>query len=261
MKRVALLALIFVVGCGSPSGLKFRDGPAPKKADSLKTKQFDRNTSFGLMMEDVIKPKCLSCHNSDKKSGKTDLSSYESIMSKEGLVKPGSPNDSVLFLILVDNDMPQRPNEPLTTTQKDIVHKWIASGAKEKDETQEEESVDPESSYPQGIANPFQTEPTDSKTSNEPKDSQAKELGEFDAQVKGLLEKNCVGCHGDKRQASGLDFTSYEKIMAKGLVKPGSPDDSKLWTVVRKGIMPPSNPLQEEIQQKLFTWILEGAKN
>jgi len=68
----------------------------------------------------------------------------------------------------------------------------------------------------------------------------------------------CTGCHG----AGGrlLDLSSYEAIMAQpGLVVAGSPENSRLYTVVQQGIMPPRSALAPELQDLLFQFIAQGA--
>jgi uncharacterized membrane protein len=265
--RSFILALIVLTACGGPSGLKFKDPTAAKKPEpAYKTKQFDRGTAFGEMMESVLKPRCFACHNPEKKEGKIDLTSYESIMSKKNLVIAGEPAKSRLHEVLSLNEMPPTPGETLTTEQRDLVYKWIASGARENNESGAPSPTPSPTSAPSASPEaPAAPEPlTLSTPTPNSTNSPASEpnRGVFDTQIKTLLDKNCVECHGEKKKKAGLDFTTYEKLMSEdGLIEPGSPEESALWVQIRDGEMPPDNPLKDEIRLQIFNWIKDGAEN
>ncbi|MEO7767098.1 MAG: hypothetical protein ABIS01_06715 [Ferruginibacter sp.] len=79
-----------------------------------------------------------------------------------------------------------------------------------------------------------------------------------------------VGCHDATTQQDGNQFTNYENILRSGLVKPGKPDETKLYQVLsRTGDQrmpksePPTNYPEFTTQQKdiIKNWILQGAKN
>jgi len=82
----------------------------------------------------------------------------------------------------------------------------------------------------------------------------------------------CVSCHqpgGQGYDASGLDLTSYAGVM-KGtkfgpMVIPGQPDSSNLIVLIagRAKIQMPygHKPLPSCLQQNIWTWIFQGAKN
>ena len=82
----------------------------------------------------------------------------------------------------------------------------------------------------------------------------------------------CVSCHqpgGEGYNASGLDLTSYDGVM-KGtkfgpMVIPGHPDASNLIVLIEgqaKLRMPFGHkPLPNCLQQNIWSWIFEGAKN
>lgn len=80
------------------------------------------------------------------------------------------------------------------------------------------------------------------------------------AQIRGIFDQNCVRCHSGGAPKAGIDFSSYESLMASGTVVPGDPDSSKLTKVLRRGAMPPNNPLDSALVDVLARWIGEGAK-
>ncbi|MEQ1875721.1 MAG: c-type cytochrome domain-containing protein [Bdellovibrionia bacterium] len=296
---IVLSTGLIVTACNQgPSNLNFKE-PGAVGSAKKQYKTFDRSTAFGLMMETVVKPKCLSCHDSETKKGKVDLSSYESIMGTSDLVVPGEPSKSELFRVLAENEMPPRPNETLSTTDKDTVHKWIASGAKDEtgkataEKAAPAEPVKPVTpptptpapiaapapiQYPPGLT-PYngqyptqypgqytgytQLPPAPSPVATPaPTPAPVPMPTGYSAIVKDVLAQNCFECHGVKKKKAGLDFTSYEKIMGEdGLIVPGNPDESPLYIQVRDQMMPPDNPLKDELKSKLYEWIKSGAKN
>jgi hypothetical protein len=91
------------------------------------------------------------------------------------------------------------------------------------------------------------------------KESEVVAEGLMYADISGILEKNCVGCHSGGRAAKGIDLSSYNKV--KGLVVAGDPDKSRLYTVIKSGKMPPKNPLPAADLDKIAQWIKGGAQN
>ncbi|MBL8814655.1 MAG: hypothetical protein JNL58_01405 [Planctomyces sp.] len=90
--------------------------------------------------EDHVKPifrdKCLSCHNTNKKSSDLDLSSYSSMMqggASGAVIEPGNSGNSYLYMLMSHQSEPYMPpnsdrvpDEMLATVQK-----WIDGGAPE----------------------------------------------------------------------------------------------------------------------------------
>ena len=88
--------------------------------------------------------------------------------------------------------------------------------------------------------------------------------GTFDSEVRPLLEQNCLPCHGQGTQASGLDVTSLDGLLAGGAmhgpaITPGHPTESVLMRALN-GKLSPRMPLgkpplaQQEIE-KIASWI------
>ena len=79
-----------------------------------------------------------------------------------------------------------------------------------------------------------------------------------------ILQKKCFSCHDAASKKGGLDLSTYETLMGKNAVVPGSPEKSKLYTSVT-GATPkmPKNggPLTKAETDAIAAWIRAGAKN
>lgn len=87
-----------------------------------------------------------------------------------------------------------------------------------------------------------------------------------------LIVQHCsvIGCHDAVTKKEGVQLTNYETILKYGEIKPGRPDNSKLYEVLNKTgdkrmpkAGPPGNYPEFTQQQKdiIKNWILQGAKN
>lgn len=85
----------------------------------------------------------------------------------------------------------------------------------------------------------------------------------FSADVLPLFQSYCgsKGCHGSGSAEEGVSLETYFNIM-KG-ISPGNPTNSKYFSVITKGEMPPKNSPQLSSAQVavLQKWITQGAKN
>jgi hypothetical protein len=76
------------------------------------------------------------CHDADTQANGVRLTDYESVI-ETGDVRPGRPEDSDLYEVLVDDDpddrMPPPPNEPLSSNQIEQFYTWIMQGALDLD--------------------------------------------------------------------------------------------------------------------------------
>jgi len=93
-----------------------------------------------INFEDHVKPilreKCLSCHNTNKKSSDLDLSSYSSLMqggSSGASIQAGDSGASYLYSLISHQSEPYMPPEAdqLPDETLEIVRKWIEGGAPE----------------------------------------------------------------------------------------------------------------------------------
>ena len=98
------------------------------------------NAEDKVTFEDHVKPilrdKCLSCHNTNKKSSDLDLSSYSSLMqggASGASIQPGDSGASYLYSLMSHQSEPFMPPnaDKLPDETLEIVRKWIEGGAPE----------------------------------------------------------------------------------------------------------------------------------
>lgn len=97
----------------------------------------------------------------------------------------------------------------------------------------------------------------------------AAEKVDFTKEVKPILEKYCLRCHGAEHPKGGLKLTTREEALKGGdsgaSLVPGQPDKSPLYTTTIKspddeGVMPPKGEkLKKDETEVLKNWILSGA--
>jgi mono/diheme cytochrome c family protein len=78
-----------------------------------------------------------------------------------------------------------------------------------------------------------------------------------------ILQSHCAGCHSTAAPAKGgFDYIlDRDRLVARGQVMPGKPDESPLYQRVRQGEMPPAKkpPVPAEELAVLERWIKAGA--
>jgi hypothetical protein len=84
----------------------------------------------------LLKDKCIGCHNQDKKRGGLTLNNYLKLMeggSSGACVKPGDPDNSLLFRLASHSQEPVMPprSAKLPAESLELIRKWIAAGAPE----------------------------------------------------------------------------------------------------------------------------------
>ncbi|HEX2535683.1 MAG TPA: c-type cytochrome domain-containing protein, partial [Chitinophagaceae bacterium] len=91
----------------------------------------------------------------------------------------------------------------------------------------------------------------------------------FAQQVLPILQSNCAlgGCHDAATRRDGVELTSYDRVMATAGIRPGDPDDSKLFEMITESdaedrMPPPPRPALTADQKALIgKWIGQGARN
>ncbi len=79
----------------------------------------------------IFASRCFDCHNTNEHKGDLDLTHRETAMKggEDGVViVEGRPGASELWINVSENKMP--PKHPLPEAEKDLLKRWIASGAK-----------------------------------------------------------------------------------------------------------------------------------
>jgi WD40 repeat protein len=96
----------------------------------------DEKINFEDHIKPILREKCLTCHNTNKKSSDLDLSSYSSLMqggASGASVEPGDSGASYMFSLMSHQSEPFMPPnaDKLPDATLDIVRKWIEGGAPE----------------------------------------------------------------------------------------------------------------------------------
>ena len=81
-----------------------------------------------------MKARCIKCHAPINPKGKLNLSGPRSLArgGESGpIIAPGSPDESALWDRVAADEMPPKPEEPLSVAEKALIRRWIEQGAKE----------------------------------------------------------------------------------------------------------------------------------
>lgn len=91
----------------------------------------------------------------------------------------------------------------------------------------------------------------------------------FNMQILPFLIANCAqsGCHDVASHQEGITITSYQTLMAAGIIVPGDPTDGDFMDVItstnpnKRMPPPPAALLSAQQIQLIQTWITQGAQN
>lgn len=84
----------------------------------------------------ILRAKCLSCHNTDKKSGGLDLSNFTAVKAGGGsgeIFDPGNSGASILWKVINHEEEPKMPpnSDKLPADMLAVIKNWIDGGALE----------------------------------------------------------------------------------------------------------------------------------
>ncbi len=84
----------------------------------------------------ILRAKCLSCHNTDKKSGGLDLSNFTAVKTGGGsgeIFDPGNSGASILWKVINHEEEPKMPpnSDKLPADMLAVIKNWIDGGALE----------------------------------------------------------------------------------------------------------------------------------
>jgi hypothetical protein len=121
----ALLGLAFVLLLLAPATVQAQ-APTPKGP-----------ISFINDVAPILRENCFACHDSKKRKGKLDMTTYESFRKggdREDPVAPGKPDESVIIDRVTDTGggrmPPKESGEPLPPAKIAVIEQWIKEGAK-----------------------------------------------------------------------------------------------------------------------------------
>jgi mono/diheme cytochrome c family protein len=71
-----------------------------------------------------------------------------------------------------------------------------------------------------------------------------------------VIQSNCTSCHGATSGPAGVyDLTDPNNLVTTGLVIPGEPSQSTIYSVISGGTMPPTGSLSAANQLTIYHWI------
>jgi hypothetical protein len=82
----------------------------------------------------LLKARCLKCHSPLTSKGKLNLSSPRSLArggSSGAVIVPGNLDESTLWDLVSNDEMPPKPEEPLSADEKGLLRRWIEQGARD----------------------------------------------------------------------------------------------------------------------------------
>jgi uncharacterized membrane protein len=144
-------------------------------------------------------------------------------------VNPGSPNNSDLYEVLIDNDpddrMPRPPLNPLTQEQVQVIRQWIQQGA----------------------LNLICGSMCDSNSFS------------YSGSIKTFISNKCQGCHNPAAAQGGIDLSTYNGVKAKVT-------DGRLWGSINHqagfSAMPKNGAKLSDCEITQFRkWIGAGSPN
>lgn len=75
-----------------------------------------------------------------------------------------------------------------------------------------------------------------------------------------VLTTQCSSCHNSEIRSGGIDVLNMNEMLALGVVVPGEPSLSLIFTEIQTGVMPPSKALAQADVDAVYNWILDSAK-
>lgn len=191
---------------------------------------------FESKVQAIFRAKCSECHGAKQRKSGLDLSQASGVFrggESGAVIEPGQPDDSLLFDLIRDGEMPPKGKTKLTKAEIASIRQWIADGAKSK--------------------------------AGGPKVQRITQH-----QVIPLMLLRCTACHGAQRKEAGLDLRTKASMLKGGksgpAVVPGKPEASLLVKRIRAEEMPPRRqlvrvsvkPMEAHEVKMLEAWIKDG---
>lgn len=173
---LSVIMLFYISGCQHKSNIQpTNTNNSPNHGDTALC--FERD------ILPIFKTNCgtSGCHDAASHEEGYIFTSWGTITSKE--FTPGNPGKTELYEKITENDpdkiMPKPPMAPLTTTQKELIRRWIAEGAKN---TTNCGSLCDSNSFT------------------------------YAANIKPLADKYCKGCHSTSSAQKGIILDTYDGL-------------------------------------------------
>ncbi|MBC7464796.1 MAG: hypothetical protein H7256_02290 [Bdellovibrio sp.] len=76
-----------------------------------------------------------------------------------------------------------------------------------------------------------------------------------------VLTTRCSSCHSSSLKSGGVDVLDINEMLALGIIIPGEPSLSLIFTEIQGGTMPPSKSLAQADIDAVYNWIADGFKD
>jgi len=188
----------------------------------------DNSVCFSRDIQPILSSSCAvaDCHDNISKQGDLDLSTYNLLMSY-GLVKSGNATKSKFYKVLNasgEDRMPRAPKLPLSTSQINLIAKWINEGA----------------------------------TNNACASNCDTTIFTYSGAIDKIITNNCKGCHSGPTPQKNVSLTNYNEV--KAIVN----DGRLLNVLQASNTfpqMPPSQKLSDCNITQIKKWIKANALN
>ncbi|TYA74657.1 DUF1592 domain-containing protein [Seonamhaeicola marinus] len=205
--------------------------------------------SNALMFADSIHPimdkNCFECHNNDKQKGDLRLDNIGWKFSNIDDVKKWQS----VYTEIEEGNMPPEEKEPLSTADRERILKWINTSLNEiNPELEKEVALIEEKEEAEELAIVSQFENTH-KLSGEGLN--------YVNNIKPIINKYCVSCHGPKKQKGSVRLDRLNWDMVNG-------HDAERWhaalDMINSGEMPPKKKpqLSNHERRLVVDWITTG---
>lgn len=91
-------------------------------------------------------------------------------------------------------------------------------------------------------------------------DSEKVLTNSYKSQALSILQNRCVRCHVSAASTGKVfGFTNLSHAIATGLIVPGSPEKSRIYSEIASQSMPPKSPLSADEQAVIYHWIANNS--
>ena len=233
MKTYALpLAVLAFIS----SGCNFRVEKPSSTDDSLGNLNTRPGQVIGFkqLQRNLFEAKCSGCHNAGFATDGVDVSSFASTTGNSGLIVPGNPEASRLFIAIGTGARVRMPTTGAYLSENEIaaVRNWIQNGAPEEGSTAPTpEETPPAEPLPEVSASPSPTASPSASPTGSPSATPSPVIARVTyEQVRDqVLQPHCALCHGSNPGAGGVNVLALDAMLANtGLIVPGNSLISRL---------------------------------
>jgi len=186
--------------------------------------------STDVSFQDEVLPLIISncamanCHDAASREEGIQLTDYPNIMKE---VVPRDPGESELYEVIIETDpdkrMPPPPQAAFSSTQAELIRRWITEGARN--------TFRPEGNCDTAAVS-------------------------YASVIRPLLDQNCVGCHNNNLAEGGLNLLVFSQIQQKQTSiyeRISLPTNNALY-------MPKGGNLSACKTNQIKAWIHQGAQ-